>query len=927
LLVVALFCHTAAYAGVALEPIGASTTDRTAKSQNSDRKAYITFYNNLSFDVDLYWINFEGNRVFYESIGANSSHAQATFMTHPWLLVKKGTGGTTAEGTGELVSAFLPFTPNPGSAAGGDTATLGVGTDLSTSVNPTSLAFDGFQNGPLQKAYLEIGADRPGQRFTIDKVGSWLKATPTSGTTPAVITVEADPFGLPPNGVYPGTILVNAPGATPSQIGVPVIFGVGNPRPAQLVASPNSLKFDFRPGLDSLLRCFTVSNAGSGTIGPIQVAVETADPVTFRIGRPSITVGPANNEVVCVIASNAAAGSHSGQVLLSLDGETVLTVPIVQQTLPPKIGVSPGSIFIGGLPPDLPGSQNPVEHTIVRPLTLSRIFGAGTATYQATGDPSWVSANPPSGGFIGETAPLSLVLKFTHLAQGGYFGRLTVDDGVTHANPSTVPVVVEVSNESPRPVELVATRSFPLTPSDHPSEVYRLRSNSAVERSVQITADYENGPAFFTFVRLPAEPPVSVGGVTYPVRVSLSNPLPPPGVYFGKLILTYANQVASADVMASIPPGATQLRADRAAQVGIDRQNAPLEAQAVNQACTPTRIVPLVRTPLQNFSLKTAWPTALSVVMADDCANLQNAGAVVASFSNGDPTLSMDPVGDGEWVSTWVGQNPSDHVELTFTANSQDGTLTGSASLLGSLELNPLNPPLIVAGGVVNGASFAGGGTLSPGSFVSIFGSGLANERLSAPSVPLPETLAGASVEIGGVLAPVFYASDGQVNAIVPYGIPVDGALDVTVKRGDALAVPRPVPFTAAAPGIFAYGDQLGIVVGVNPDGTQPLADPSHPVTAQQPVVAYATGLGEVSPAVQAGTQTPLDVLARTVAPVTMTIGGIEARVDFAGLTPGSTGLYQINAVVPAGVTAGDRVPVVATAAGQSSAAVYISVR
>jgi uncharacterized protein (TIGR03437 family) len=173
----------------------------------------------------------------------------------------------------------------------------------------------------------------------------------------------------------------------------------------------------------------------------------------------------------------------------------------------------------------------------------------------------------------------------------------------------------------------------------------------------------------------------------------------------------------------------------------------------------------------------------------------------------------------------------------------------------------------------------------------------------------------------------VFYASDGQVNAIVPYGIPVDSVLDVTVKHGDALAVPRSVAFTAAAPGIFAYGDQLGIVVGISAEGAQALADSAHPVTAEQFIVAYATGLGEVSPPVQAGTQTPLDVLSRTIAPVTMTIGGVEARVDFAGLTPGSTALYQVNAVVPAGVTPGDRVPVMLKAAGQSSVEAYISVR
>jgi uncharacterized protein (TIGR03437 family) len=45
-------------------------------------------------------------------------------------------------------------------------------------------------------------------------------------------------------------------------------------------------------------------------------------------------------------------------------------------------------------------------------------------------------------------------------------------------------------------------------------------------------------------------------------------------------------------------------------------------------------------------------------------------------------------------------------------------------------------------------------------------------------------------------------------------------------------------------------------------------------------------------------------------------------------LAPGfAVGLYQVNVVVPAGVAAGDSVPVVVSVAGQSSPPVTISVR
>ena len=117
------------------------------------------------------------------------------------------------------------------------------------------------------------------------------------------------------------------------------------------------------------------------------------------------------------------------------------------------------------------------------------------------------------------------------------------------------------------------------------------------------------------------------------------------------------------------------------------------------------------------------------------------------------------------------------------------------------------------------------------------------------------------------------------------------------------------------------------MIVGVDSSGQQALANSSHPVTARQAIVIYCTGLGEVNPVVPVGTQTPITQLSTTVNPVTLTIGGLPASVSFAGLTPGSTGLYQVNAVVPVGLEPGDSVPVVLTSAGQQSPPVVISVR
>jgi uncharacterized protein (TIGR03437 family) len=56
--------------------------------------------------------------------------------------------------------------------------------------------------------------------------------------------------------------------------------------------------------------------------------------------------------------------------------------------------------------------------------------------------------------------------------------------------------------------------------------------------------------------------------------------------------------------------------------------------------------------------------------------------------------------------------------------------------------------------------------------------------------------------------------------------------------------------------------------------------------------------------------------------PVTVTIGGIGATVQYAGSAPGEVaGLLQVNAVVPQGVSRGAAVPVTVSVGGIASQA------
>ena len=76
------------------------------------------------------------------------------------------------------------------------------------------------------------------------------------------------------------------------------------------------------------------------------------------------------------------------------------------------------------------------------------------------------------------------------------------------------------------------------------------------------------------------------------------------------------------------------------------------------------------------------------------------------------------------------------------------------------------DPPTVNA--VVNGASFAAGAPVAPGSIASIFGSNLASTSAAVAGVPLPTLLADAKVSLNGVAAPLFFVSPGQINFQVP---------------------------------------------------------------------------------------------------------------------------------------------------------------
>jgi uncharacterized protein (TIGR03437 family) len=185
--------------------------------------------------------------------------------------------------------------------------------------------------------------------------------------------------------------------------------------------------------------------------------------------------------------------------------------------------------------------------------------------------------------------------------------------------------------------------------------------------------------------------------------------------------------------------------------------------------------------------------------------------------------------------------------------------------------------------------------------------------------------MGGTEVDLGGIPLPLLYSSAGQINAQVPFGLSGNTQYQVVVRRGSVLSVPESFTVAAAEPGIFTTNMQ-GTGQGVIMKSDQvTLAQAATPAARGEVIVIYCAGLGAVNPPVNQG-DAPTTA-SRTVNEATVTIGGMKADVQYAGVTPGYAGLYQVNATVPATVAVGNAVPVTITVAGQTSNTVTIAVK
>jgi uncharacterized protein (TIGR03437 family) len=577
-----------------------------------------------------------------------------------------------------------------------------------------------------------------------------------------------------------------------------------------------------------------------------------------------------------------------------------LYTPVTQGLVTSQTGLT----FHAAQGSSLVASQN----VVVLSPTDTIPWSVSIRTYQGGG---WLSVTPTSGSSSPTTpVPISITVDPTGLGPQDYYGAVTLTPTDQKHAPVTIAVVLNiVPAGTSAPLQVAPTGLVFLGTAGSSPKLQSFTISNFTSSAINFTAT--SSGTWFTFA-----PVANTITKVLPANITVTpaSSALTAGVYRGSIKLSFSDSsTQTVDLLLVVSPAP---KSGSVAEPDISRRF------AAPSTCTPSKLLPVLTSIAAGSTAPVAWPTLVSVQVVDDCSNSFNTGSVIASFTNGDPPISLTAIGGGTWTGTWTPQRTTANSTVRADARLLQPAISGSVQVAVQVATNP-KVPNVATGGIVSSGDFSS--PPAAGLLVSIFGSALADGSAGFNSAPVPTQLGSTQVLLGGVDLPLVYVSENQVNVLIPFETPLNVPLSLLVQRNNAISVPVTTAVFAAQPAILSNGLGQGDIFGA---GGQTLADANAPAAAGDVLVIYAVGLGAVTPPVPTGTGSPSSPLAKVSAPTIVTIGGQSVQPVFAGLTPGFVGLYQLNVVMPAGVTAGSQVPVTVSVGGKTSASgIFMAVK
>lgn len=703
---------------------------------------------------------------------------------------------------------------------------------------------------------------------------AWLSVDQNSGYTDAAINVFTDPAKLQA-GTYSGRIVVmfgsgSAPviqnitltvtAAQPKVEISPTIVGLTVPSVLG-VNQTDSVPVYVRNIGGGGPQPFTATIVGNGSYLTLSATAGMTD-----LNHPAFTITATTNGTL-----NAKA--YAAAVVRVTSGATTQDIPVTFLVTPSQLSF--GATKLGLLFRGQAGVGTQQTQTILLPA------GGGTInwTVSVTSTDDFVTVTPTSGTSTpGTPGVITVGIKPIAKPLSNYYALITIAPSTPGVSPLLATVVYNVGATTAyptfSPAGLVfvaplnaaadpAPQSIPLYASTSPPQSFTVGQGGNLFDSTTESGTVTGAAASLIQVT-PAAYATSKPGI---FRGNVQ-------VEFPALGITRTTDVLYVVLPAGVKPAAS-------------------EAHAVT-GCTPTQIALLATTLSSGFSQPAGFPAVIATRVVDDCSNPVTNAKVVLSFNNGDPPLAaaLEDATTGTYTATWAPVHPATGVVVTARASA--GAF--SASLMTNGAILPQVVPNVAFNGTLNNLNAHVGAPLAPGTIAQIFGSALSANTASPSQLPLPTTFQNTTVQVAGLGAPLYFVSNGQLDAQLPAELLPNASYPLVVANNNAISVPQLVTITDVSPGVAASAD--GQMIAQHADFTYVTA--ANPATPGEVLIMYLVGLGATNPAVKSGSAAPsAEPLARVVNPVTVAVDGETASVPFAGMTPGAVGLYQIDFTVP----------------------------
>ena len=210
--------------------------------------------------------------------------------------------------------------------------------------------------------------------------------------------------------------------------------------------------------------------------------------------------------------------------------------------------------------------------------------------------------------------------------------------------------------------------------------------------------------------------------------------------------------------------------------------------------------------------------------------------------------------------------------------------------------------PFIDPSRITNAASsapFTAG--IAPGELITLYGTTLAAQTQYDPT--FPTTLVGAQVTVNNRPAHLIFVSPTQISALVPFAT-AESIASIQVISNNAPSNIVTSFVNRTAPGVYTVpSGGLGYAAALHADYS--LVTPASPAQAGEVIQVFVTGLGAVNPSVPDAAPGPVNPFSSAMGTIVASIGGQPANVQFDGLAPQLSGLYQVNVQVPPGLSDG----------------------